>query len=372
MLRGLALIYIVFDHIVEFLLKLHHPGSAKHDVLPVFDLLDRMTEGTRLPLLMFLAGLFVERGICKGESQFIVARLKGLVWPLVLWSVFHIFILSRLTHNPIDLLSGDLRYFLQRGAHLTNSIWFLHALTLYIALFLVVRRSNPWHVLAFAIVWFMASVVLEFQETRGVVGAFVHVFGQLFVFFWLAHMLSGWVIDEKAAVPPRLTVLFSTLFLGVAALIAFGGPGVPRAVALASGLAAIPLLLSLGPRLPGMPFAGLVDWAGQSSMAILCLHQIVLTVLVQALPAVGSEFPLLTALGLWVATLGMCCLIDVVLRRRASPRGSDFVPRLDRWEPRSALTWLVDPFGARGTACLPPDPVPRRGRGDRAPGTCRC
>ena len=80
-LRGYALLWVVLDHAVVFT-----EASFGYDVGPanrsLYHVFDDMTEGTRLPILMFLAALFVDRGFNADARSFITKRIRFLVWPV--------------------------------------------------------------------------------------------------------------------------------------------------------------------------------------------------------------------------------------------------------------------------------------------------
>jgi hypothetical protein len=77
---GCALLWIVLDH-ADALPR----GSLGYAAGPgnrsLFNVIDDMTEGTRLPVLMFLAALCVERGFNAGVRSFISKRISQPAGP---------------------------------------------------------------------------------------------------------------------------------------------------------------------------------------------------------------------------------------------------------------------------------------------------
>jgi hypothetical protein len=82
-LRGYALLWVVLDHAVAFTDSSFGRvvGSGNRSL---YNVVDDMTEGTRLPVLMLLAALLVERGFNADARSFATKRRRYLVWPWAL------------------------------------------------------------------------------------------------------------------------------------------------------------------------------------------------------------------------------------------------------------------------------------------------
>jgi hypothetical protein len=91
--RGYALLFIVFGAGVRMAADVfganpgRFPASTWMDALGVHTVIDSATWVTRVPVLFFLSGLFLDRSIAKGSAAFVRARGKSVVWPLILWTI---------------------------------------------------------------------------------------------------------------------------------------------------------------------------------------------------------------------------------------------------------------------------------------------
>ncbi len=79
-----------------------------------------------MPLMFFLSGLFEERSLAKGTAQFVSGRVRGLIYPFVLWSLLtgsmmlamNGVINHTISHNPLKWLTTNP----------IGALWFLETL----------------------------------------------------------------------------------------------------------------------------------------------------------------------------------------------------------------------------------------------------
>lgn len=120
--RGLALLFVV----------LQHAGYYAADSWPVPDWFRAMRDllaPLRMPVLMMLAGLFLDRSLRKGAAPFLQAKLRQVLWPFLVWTV--IWLVA--TGNAERLL--ELKVW--RGG---SYLWFLPFLLSYFLVALLLRR----------------------------------------------------------------------------------------------------------------------------------------------------------------------------------------------------------------------------------------
>jgi fucose 4-O-acetylase-like acetyltransferase len=128
--RGIALIFLVIQHAGSY--------GSRHFVVPEwFAALQLAMAPFRMPLLMMVAGLLLERSLRKGAIPFIQSKLGQILWPFLVWTVIS------------QVLAGDAGRLLEpkvwRGA---GYLWFLPFLFAYFMVALLVRRI-PHLVVAF-------------------------------------------------------------------------------------------------------------------------------------------------------------------------------------------------------------------------------
>jgi len=135
--RGLCVLLVVAHHAIL------QPESG----VPTW-LLDATLAAApfRMPLLMFLAGSLVPAALTRGARSFLLARARGVLWPLVVWAVVIVGVdVARATP---DGRAGDaVRFGL---THLPWGTWFLAYLLVLGATALITRRVHPGLVAAAA------------------------------------------------------------------------------------------------------------------------------------------------------------------------------------------------------------------------------
>jgi surface polysaccharide O-acyltransferase-like enzyme len=120
--RGMALVFLVILHAGSY-------GNG-HFVLPEwFTALQLAMAPFRMPLMMMVAGLLLERSLRKETIPFIQSKLGQILWPFLVWTVIS------------QVLAGEAERLLEpkvwRGA---GYLWFLPFLFVYFMVALLVRR----------------------------------------------------------------------------------------------------------------------------------------------------------------------------------------------------------------------------------------
>ena len=88
----------------------------------------------RMPMLLFLSGMLLERSLAKGTKKYLSGKFRGIVWPFIVWSVVTAIALrepSVLT-SPVTWLMGY------------HHMWFLTILAGCYVLGLLARYLPPW------------------------------------------------------------------------------------------------------------------------------------------------------------------------------------------------------------------------------------
>jgi uncharacterized membrane protein YcfT len=202
-LRGLAILYIAFDHTLVPVCRLLGVLPGDDALLAAYKAFDLATNGTRITALMLAAGLFLERSCAKGTRRFLWSRASGLLWPLALWSSIQVLTLAMLLPAERSLdLSGGVLDLVRHWLQLSGQFWFLYVLILCQLVFLAVRRLDPHVVLAGAAAAFAGSLLLDVMQVRGLAIAPFRELGHLFIFCWLGHMCSAAIIGGRAVPHP--------------------------------------------------------------------------------------------------------------------------------------------------------------------------
>jgi len=157
MARGMAEVSVVTFHILQ---AMNNAGLTPEGL---FDFWTPVGDMIRMPLMMFVAGLFVEYSLRKGPKAYFTGKTQRVVWPFIVWA--HVYsIYWYLKPSPFDnrSLSEVLMTVIYPGSHL----WFLQSLTIYyVAVYFLLKRGI-WVTLAVAAVSLAVIPFFEAEEIR--------------------------------------------------------------------------------------------------------------------------------------------------------------------------------------------------------------
>jgi hypothetical protein len=322
-LRGYALFWFVLDHAMRATEQLFHDPWLVRDQRSLFDIVDDITEGTRLPLLMFLAALFVERGLRHGLRDFLDKRLRYLAWPWLLWTAVGVVTLNGMGRLGLEVPPIGYDHFVSMLWRPYLQTWFLYDLLVFNLVFLAAWRLGIDRriVLAVAVALFVASLCVDDVDLSGIARAARHV-GRWFLFYWLGIMLPEWSLTRGVERQPMLLWCSAVVFFLLAVPPVLLGAPWWHLTTVASGLPALPLMLWIGPRLADTALRPALGWAGRASLQILCLHFPLVWAIVAGAAALGWNDPIAVAALALSGTLAACYAFD-----RASQRWR-FAPAL--------------------------------------------
>jgi uncharacterized membrane protein YcfT len=145
-LRGSAIVLVVVAHAlaIPFILGFAVPEylvSLGEFFLPF-----------RMPALMLLSGLLLQKSFAKGLPSYYLGKVQFIVWPYVIWAAVHI-------------LQGGVAYSIDEPQAwlATGYLWFLFFLAIYYAIAPLVVRIPSW--ITPVVFWIIAWLVPEGQLT---------------------------------------------------------------------------------------------------------------------------------------------------------------------------------------------------------------
>ncbi|MGO3886215.1 MAG: acyltransferase family protein [Mycetocola sp.] len=165
MFRGLAIVLVIFHHSVS-VLDIYANGFH-----PWMRVVDNFVAPYRMPGLVFLSGLLVERSIAKGFVPYLAGKIRHIAWPYVIWCAIIAFVvgggysLSQFGHSFIYGRTG---------------LWYLWFIFVYYLLMYAVRKVPIGFTISVALA--LATVLPE--EGR------ISRFAALFAFFALGVFIS--------------------------------------------------------------------------------------------------------------------------------------------------------------------------------------
>lgn len=142
-LRGLAMLLLLFWHAAAI------PAFYGWQMPQWLLLFNEIFLPWRMPTLMFLSGLLLERSLAKPVRVFYVGKARAILWPYVLWAGLHISTFPEL--QPERLLSP-------MAWVATGYLWFIFYLMVYYCFAPLVTRLPWWLVLP---VGGIAALVLD-------------------------------------------------------------------------------------------------------------------------------------------------------------------------------------------------------------------
>lgn len=291
LLRGLAVLLVVAWHAVS--IPEQFGGKETSDALQSFN---AAVAPFRIPTLLVLSGLLLERSLSKGPRRYVVGKVRHIVWPYALWFVLIMGSIDSLVAltNPTNWLSGGI-------------LWYLAVLIVCYAVAMLRPRWLPW---------------------------------ELFV---LAPLVLLWALEPESGVPQRLRWFGAFFFLGAALrphldtlqrrLPAWGGALLGPVVVLGGVAAAERFVISqrpayfvvsvlgilfalwLAPRIPSSAVTRLLQWYGRNSIVVYVGHALAVYLTYRVLAAIGAGESGIVVPVLAIAGVGVPTLLILARRR---------------------------------------------------------
>jgi uncharacterized membrane protein YcfT len=312
-LRGVAIILVAFNHGVLFT-TLNSEHTARW-----LTVVTEIVGPVRMPLLVLLSGMLLPQSVAKGWHRFSDGKLRGVLYPYVLWSVLVFLIDSalRVAQGDPDFIN-PLDAFFRPYAHL----WFLYYLFIYFMIGFFVARLPS---LAVATAGVVLALVLpdEFQR-----------FCVLLTFFFVGR----WIREKESLVIPLMayrTTGWVTGSIAIVLLSFFAVTGTEvryEAMSIPLVIVAVVFCIWLSIRFQNLPGTRILKFIGRKSLVFYLVHW----------------FPVLIGVEVGMAVAPASGWISVAIAT-AFGVGSGFV-----------AAWVTDRFSmARLLFQLPPRSLPR-------------
>lgn len=289
LLRGTAILLVIAHHLR--LVQQIWDGGTPWAMVELSEALAPF----RMPALLFASGLLLARSLRRPPGRFLAGKVRGLLWPWLLWSAVMLPILGwGHADEPLWWLNG-------------MYTWFLAALFCYYVIGLLTRRIPPgWVALASVAVWTALPLL---GVAHDLVGPRPDKFVFYAVFFFAGAALRP--LLARRPVPWTVTVpaLAAAAAWALHAARIDAEPQVPvltQAVVLMGVVGAVGVLQ----RLPRLRALRPVEWLGRNSVVPYLVHLPVIELLGRHvdLPAGPGTFALY-----YLVTIGICVLA-VLLR----------------------------------------------------------
>lgn len=134
-LRGASILVVILYHASVV-------GGA--GAVPVLDVVNNVVAPLRMPTMVFLSGMLVERSLRKGPRAYVAGKLRNVLHPYLVWSLIMLFgVVVLLRDQPFR--PGMLTWI---AVAPMDHLWFLWFLLFYYALALLIARVPPLWVAA--------------------------------------------------------------------------------------------------------------------------------------------------------------------------------------------------------------------------------
>ena len=307
MARGLAEVSVVTFHILQ---AMDNAGLTPQGLFnfwtPVGDMI-------RMPLMMFVAGLFVEYSLRKGTRTYFTGKAKRVVWPYLIWAHFYAVYWwlrpSQFDHNTFqDVLLTTVF----PGSHL----WFLQALFIYYVVIYFLLKRGIWLALGISFLVALATPLTGHEGLQRLL--------YLFLFFTLGIAFNRILRQRGFPFGPVIGVGLIVLAVALPVLITDQfGPSKYMPIAIPASIVGVLACLAICRGLVYVPVVNkLLTLFGTFSLEIYCAHIVFSSMTRQILIGVlhwNSFWPIF--LLATTAGLFMPIVMALVLRRF----GLDFV-----------------------------------------------
>lgn len=283
--RGLGVLLIVYVHAGSFYSEIFH-----QDVPHFVRVLDLALAPYRIPLLIFLSGIFLSHSLRKGVLQFTSGKVRNILWPYLVWTAIISFTQSGLV-AWLDWKTWAL------GG---TALWYLWFLMFYYGVGLVTARIPVLIIAAYALALSMVAPA-EFRYGSRLFLLMSYFFVGAFVGQHMDRML--------AVVRSRWTLALVPLVIAVSAYATTQESGIkynPYYAALL--LFCIVAVCALLHHLTG-PVVRALNFVGRNSIKYYVIHPAVYFVIYQQI-LTGSDVPIYAAM---FAAIGTALLIATLV-----------------------------------------------------------
>lgn len=174
-LRGAAILLVIHLHVVN---RVYQIVPDANKLLEVFT---AIVAPLRMPLLLFLSGLFVSYSMSKGRNVFFEGKFKNILYPYFVWTVImfsQIYFLNKLSGGVFE------KSFLETFIYPIEHMWFLYNLLLY---FVIIYFLNK---VSYALPLILSLVTYIMLFFNGITDFQLNRFVSLFFFFSLGSYLG--------------------------------------------------------------------------------------------------------------------------------------------------------------------------------------
>lgn len=188
-IRGLAVLLIVFVHGLRAL------SRSGFDVPLWLEVSASAFEPFRVPLLVFVTGMLLDRSLSKARKTYASGKLRAIGWPFVIWTA----VIALVSSGSLtaDGLVHALRY-------APSPMWYLQFLLLAYAVAWLTRRVDP------LVLATLAVIGSTFAPSADRVDRMLLLFGLMMAGRWASRSMDRWIVIVRRPQIMAVTSLSAT------------------------------------------------------------------------------------------------------------------------------------------------------------------
>jgi len=250
----------------------------------------------RIPTLLVLSGLLLERSLSKGRGRYLSGKLRHIAWPYALWLVM------------IFVSMGWLARLAEPGVWLSGGIlWYLAVLMFCYVVAMLRPRWLPWGVCILALL----APLWILETESGTLNRYLW-FG---AFFFLGATVRPHLAALQHRMPGWGAALLAVVALGGGAAAVLGAVVYQTPTYFLVSVAGILFVLWGAPRIPSSPLTRVLQWYGRNSIVVYVGHALAMYVTIRVLAAMDVHHSPVVYLWLAITGFGVPTLLVLVRRR---------------------------------------------------------
>lgn len=291
LLRGGAVLLVVLWHALSVPEQFDGLETTKR-----IEQLNAAVSPFRIPTLLVLSGLLLERSLSKGRWRYLTGKLRHIAWPYALWLVLIFVAMGWLTRlaEPAVWLSGGI-------------LWYLAVLLFSYVVAMLRPRWLPWGLCILALL--VPLWVLEPES--GMLNRYLW-FG---AFFFLGTTVRPHLAALQQRMPGWGAALLAAVALVGGAAAVLGEVVYQTPTYFLVSVAGILFVLWCAPRIPSSPLTRVLQWYGRNSIVVYVGHALAMYVTIRVLVATGAHHSPVAYLWLAIAGFGVPTLLVLVRPR---------------------------------------------------------